>query len=284
MGICRNSFLCFDRGIFESWKKGIFSRSFLLILALSGDFAGADPTSFEEFKTQVPALEEATLFSLGSKSKTPVFSFRAWESMEAGVKLRRTSFVDVQGRVQVQEKIRKSDLDLESYELLDFKKNQRLWVERKILKGRAFYVSQFGKFEEFRKRPPRAEEFEIRDGLILPPAMTDLFLREWAPLESGKVVKFRLLIGELGQTISFKASAVPSSESTSPEASMSEASRSGDRLRVKVSLANPVIAIFGPPDLFFEFDRKKRKLLLYEGQTLLTDEKGKAFFSRTEFS
>ena len=152
--------------------------------------------------------------------------------------------------------------------MLDFKKNQRLLVERKIRNGKAFYVSQLGKFDEFRESPPRPEEFEIREGLILPPAMTELFLREWARLESGKVVKFRLLIGELGQTISFKASGIL---------------RSGDRLRVRVSVVNPLIAIFAPPDLIFEFDSRKKKLLLYEGQTLLMDEKGKAFFSRTEF-
>ncbi len=212
---------------------------------------------------------EAKLYPLNSEARDKsaqdfVYRFQSEDRVQEKKAVRVTKFETKSGEVVAEEKVVLGDKGLVEEYVLDHRQ-QKLVV--KIQRTELRYQAEISKSGKVRRDSARAGS-EGKSEVVLPPFIVDRIQRDLANLEKGVKTEFKVLIPDLMQTITFRAQL--------------DRIENG-RVVIQLSPANWIISIFAPPPLFFFFDKKTNALLEAHGQTLLVDEKGKPFFSRTVF-
>jgi hypothetical protein len=209
-----------------------------------------------------PALGlKATLFPLGGKPDAPAsFYFESQQKENAGGLSKTTAFLDVNRRNVITESMEMKGWRVLRFEIVNAQDDSSITVR---LQDGFFLINATRRGQA---RPQ--EKIRWQENLLLPPGMVDFFVENWDRLANGDSIRFKLLVVDLAQTITFEARKIES-----PPA----------RARIRVKPAYFYVSWLAPPPLVFTFDSASKKLVIFEGQTLLVDERGRPFQARIVF-
>lgn len=209
------------------------------------------------------AALEAQLFSLQGASDEVVFRFYSNDISQDGKIVRETRFENTSGEVVAREKVTFQGWVASDYELDHAQ--QKLVV--KIRKAGERFQAEIRKDGKV-----RTDSASASAETILPPMILDRIQSDLEKLKKGERLKFKVLIPDLMQTITFEAK-MEKGESTSSTAP----------LVIRLNPSNWLISLLAPPPLYFHFDSSSKVPLEARGQTLLLDKNAKPFFARTVF-
>jgi 4-hydroxybenzoate polyprenyltransferase len=219
---------------------------------------------------EVSALE-AKLYPLNSNSGDKaamdfVYRFHSKDRVIEKKTLREAKFETKTGETVAQERVVFGEKGQVEEYVLDHRQ-QNLVIT--ITKSKGRFEAEISKSGKVTKDSAGAGGSEGTDSeVVLPPLIIERLQRDLTVLERGEKTEFKVLIPDLMQTITFRA--------------QRDRVENG-RVVIRLSPANWLISMFAPPPLFFFFDVTTKTVIEAHGQTLLIDEKGKPFFSRTVF-
>lgn len=209
------------------------------------------------------AALEAQLFSLQGASDQVVFRFYSNDVFQDGKTVRETRFENTSGEVVAREKVTFQGWAASDYELDHVQQKLIVKIQRA---GERFQA------EIIKDGKVRSDSASASADTILPPMILDRIQSDLERLAKGERLKFKVLIPDLMQTITFEAKL---------EKGLSTSSSAPRVIRLNPS--NWLISILAPPPLFFHFDSSSKAPLEARGQTLLLEKNGKPFFARTVF-